>query len=152
MLQNSILFYLFLVAQSYSQEKLNFGEKINNPKITPISVIMNEPEKYKRSTVSVKGIITDVCSHRGCWMKIQSDKKFQNFMIKVRDGDMVFPLTLRGRIAIATGRIKVIKLSKEKAIKYFEHLSKESGGDFDQKSITGETNIYQLVPNSVEII
>lgn len=84
-------------------------------------------------------------------MKLASDKKFQTLRIKVKDGDMVFPLTAKGKTAFATGQLSAKTLPKEKAIAYLQHMADEAKEDFDPASVTGPLTIYQLVPQGVTI-
>ncbi|MCP4272311.1 MAG: DUF4920 domain-containing protein [Gammaproteobacteria bacterium] len=125
------------------------GAKMN--KLIAISTLLDKPEKYLDKNVTVEGTIVAVCSSRGCWMKLASDKKFQTLRIKVKDGDMVFPLTAKGKIAYATGQLHAIELDKEKAIEYLSHLAEEANEKFDKTSITAGITIYQLVPQGVTI-
>ncbi len=120
-------------------------------KLVPISTVLASPNNYLEKEITVAGTIVSVCSKRGCWMKLASDKKFQTMRIKVRDGDMVFPFNAKGQTAYATGILKPIELTKEKAIAYLSHLAQEAKEKFDPESVTGGMTIYQLSPNGVTI-
>jgi len=132
-------------------ENKSFGGGANMEKLEPISTILATPEKYLDKEITIAGTIVSVCSKRGCWMKLASDKKFQTLRIKVRDGEMVFPFNAKGETAYATGKLVPIKLTKEKAIAYLSHLAEEAKEEFDPKSVTGEMTIYQLSPTGVTI-
>lgn len=142
---------IFCMSASASEGKLTYGKGANMKLLTPVSKVLKTPDLFKDKDVTISGRIVDVCTHRGCWMKLSSDKKYQTLRIKVKDGDMVFPLTAKGRMAFATGKLKGSKLSKEKAIKYLSYLAKESKESFDPKSVKGPMTIYQLIPHGVTI-
>ncbi len=144
------LLYFFSFAISALENK-SFGTGANMDKLVAISTLLSSPNNYLDQEVTVAGTIVSVCSKRGCWMKLASDKKFQTLRIKVKDGDMVFPFNARGEKAFATGKLFPITLSKAKAIEYFAHLAEEAKEEFDPSSITGEMTIYQLVPTGVTI-
>jgi hypothetical protein len=56
--------------------------------IGKLIVVANEYNLVEVGQIHIVG----VCSHRGCWVDIASDAKFDKLRIKDRDGDMVFPL------------------------------------------------------------
>lgn len=131
--------------------KQNFGSGADMNKLEKISEVLSSPDTYLNQTVTVQGTIVSVCSKRGCWMKLASDQRFQTLRIKVRDGDMVFPMSARGKTAFATGKLAAIELSQQQAVRYLAHLAEEAKQAFDPASVTGPMTIYQLVPEGVTI-
>lgn len=139
------------LAFSASAKKLEFGHGADMSKLQAISTILTTPENYLDQDVTVKGTITAVCQKRGCWMKLASDKRFQTLRIKVRDGDMVFPLSAKGATAYATGKLQAKPMSKEQTIAYLKHMAKEAKESFDPSSVKEGMTMYQLVPTGVTI-
>ena len=133
-------------------EELNFGESVNQSTLIEISTLLSAPTQYLDKQVTVKGTIVGVCTKRGCWVDLASDAKFEKLRIKVRDGDMVFPLTAKGRDALATGILKEIKLDLEQTRRYKAHLAKRQDEEIDLQSITEPMAIYQLSPFGVKIL
>ena len=84
-------------------------------------------------------------------MTLSSDKKFQTFRIKVRDGDMVFPMTAMGKTAYATGKLQAIPLSLEKSKTFLAYQAQEQQEEFDPASVTEPFTVYQLSPTGVTI-
>ena len=109
-----ILLTIFSVS-AWAIEDRTFGDGAKMDKLVAISTVLATPKEYLGKEITVAGIIVSVCSKRGCWMKLASDKKFQTLRIKVKDGDMVFPFNAKGQTAYATGRLKPIELTKEKS-------------------------------------
>lgn len=142
---------LLSASSSVLAAKQNFGSGADMAKLQEISSVLSSPAQYLDDTVTVKGTVLSVCSKRGCWMKIASDQRFQTLRIKVRDGDMVFPMSARGKTAYATGKLSAIELNKEQATRYLAHLAKEAKEAFDPASVKGPMTIYQLVPVGVTI-
>jgi len=128
-----------------------FGVEADMSKLVAISTVLDNPGNYLNKDITVKGTIVSVCKKRGCWMTLASDKKFQTLRIKVKDGEMVFPLTAQGKKAFATGRLIGIELDKKKAIAYLSHMAKEADEPFDESSVTTGITIYQLTPIGVSI-
>ena len=148
------LLILSLVAMSPSvfAEELFFGEAINEKAIVNISTLLANPEQYLDKEITVAGIIVGVCSRRGCWVDIASDAKFEKLRIKVRDGDMVFPIHAKGRQALATGKLTAIELSLEQTQKYKTDLAKRRGETIKPESIIAPMSIYQLSPIGVKVL
>jgi co-chaperonin GroES (HSP10) len=120
------------------------GKKLTLKVKTPISKILDNPKKFEGKKVLVEGTILAVCEKRGCWMEISSDKEMQKIKIKVKDGDIVFPLTAVGKKALVEGEVYKISMTKEEAIKQGEHEAEERKSKFDPKSITGPVTFYQI--------
>jgi len=148
------LLIVTLIAMSPSAfaEELFFGEAINEKVTVNISTLLANPEQYLDKEITVAGTIVGVCSRRGCWVDIASDAKFEKLRIKVRDGDMVFPIHAKGRQALATGKLTAIELSLEQTQKYKTDLAKRRGETIAPESITAPMSIYQLSPTGVKVL
>lgn len=146
----AVLFLLLISLSVYAQtEKL--GRDISLKDKTTISSILSNPEKFVGKTVLVEGEILDVCQMAGCWMELKSDVKDQKIKIKVKDGDIVFPVEAKGKNAIVEGTVYKIELTKDEAIEYYEHVATEQGKDFDPATVTGPVTIYQIKGLGAEI-
>ena len=121
-----------------------YGKGVSLQEYTAISMIYDDPATHVGKTVKVEGLIVDVCSTRGCWMSIASDRAFETLRIKVDDGEIVFPITARGKRASVQGKVQEISMTKEQAIDYKKHQAEESGKPFDPVSVTGPVNFYQI--------
>jgi len=146
-----ILSILLMTTQALAINGKSFGNGADMTKLVPISTVLATPNLYLEKQITVEGAIVAVCENRGCWLKLASDKKFQTLRIKVRDGDMVFPLNSKGKTAYATGLLKGMELTKEKAIAYLQHMADEAKESFDPASVTDGITIYQLIPSGVTI-
>jgi len=87
----------------------------------------------------------------GCWMELKSDDGDRMIKVKVKDGEIVFPVEAKGSTALVEGKVYKIELTKEKAIEHFEHVAEEKGEKFDPSSITGPMTIYQIKGLGAEI-
>lgn len=133
-------------------QSLDFGAPVDAGNITKISTLMASPDSYLDKQVTIEGTIVAVCEKRGCWMKIASDKRFQNLRVKVNDGEMVFPLSAKGSTAIATGKLQKLEFDLERTRKMKAHWAEEKGETFDPASVTEPMVIYQLAPTGVSIL
>lgn len=128
-----------------------FGEPVNLNILVPISTLMASPNHYVGKELTVEGTIVSVCSKRGCWMELATDDSFDRLRVKVRDGEMVFPIRARGQKAYATGALEAIKLDLEQTRAYLGHQAQQHNKPFDPESVTQALTFYQLHPYGVEI-
>ncbi|MFZ1280580.1 MAG: DUF4920 domain-containing protein [Ignavibacteriaceae bacterium] len=135
---------------SYAQSE-KFGREISLTEKTSISKILTAPEDFVGKTVLVEGEILDVCAMAGCWMELKSDAENQKIKIKVKDGDIVFPVEAKGKNAVVEGTVYKIDLTKEEALEYYEHVAAEQGTEFDPATVTGPITFYQIKGLGAEI-
>ena len=140
------------VLNSAHADTLNFGEAVQPELLTPVSTLMASPDQYLDKTVTIEGIIVAVCEKRGCWMNIASDERFQTLRVKVKDGDMVFPMSSKGQKALATGKLQALNFDLEQTRRIKAHFAHEAGEEFDPASVTEPMTMYQLVPTGVSIL
>ena len=118
----------------------DFGQGLTLSEETAISAILDAPAEYVGKQVKVSGLVTDVCSKRGCWIYLAGDRDFEKIRIKVTDGEIVFPMEARGKVATVEGVVESMVLTREEVIKRRKHHAEEQGIDFDPASVTsGET-------------
>lgn len=125
-------------------EVRTYGKALKTKEETRISDILATPEKYKGKTVKVRGIVTNVCDERGCYINVKGDKKFQEIMVKVEDGVIVFPMDALGREAVAEGVVDVYTLSVEEQKEMCPVEAKALNRKFDPKKITGPMKVVRI--------
>lgn len=104
-----------------------FGAGVDKTAVLPLTQLLAEPANYLDKVVTIRGKVDSVCSKQGCWMKFVAAGDAGPFRIKVRDGDMVFPLSAKGKTAYATGTVRLWPQGED------------------------EPDAYQLYPIAVEI-
>ena len=144
----ALLFCGYLFAQT---DDGNYGSEITLEEKTNISDILNSPEDYLDQTVLVEGEVLDVCKMMGCWMELESDVEGEKIKIKVKDGDIVFPVEAKGQTALVEGTVYKIELTQEEAAEYLEHIAEEQNEEFDSSAVTGPMTIYQIKGLGAEI-
>ncbi|HEX7358812.1 MAG TPA: DUF4920 domain-containing protein, partial [Ignavibacteriaceae bacterium] len=100
----TIIFFLLISVAGYSQSD-KYGKEISLKEKTSISKILEQPEEYVGKTVLVEGEILEVCAMAGCWMELKSDVENQKVKVKVKDGDIVFPVEAKGKSALVEGTV-----------------------------------------------
>ncbi|QYK00736.1 DUF4920 domain-containing protein [Shewanella psychrotolerans] len=137
---------------SIQAQILTFGTEVNDNHLVNVSTILATPASYVGQQVTIKGMITNVCSKRGCWMTVASDQRFQELFIKVPDGEMVFPISAKGSEAIVTGALKAKPLNLAQTKSWLAEQAKHQGLSFDPDTVTKAISLYELTPVGVKIL
>jgi hypothetical protein len=111
---------------------------------TPLAQIDAQPEKYVGKTVQIRGRVTEVCEAMGCWMNLVDPVGERSIRIKVNDGEIVFPKSAVGKLAIAEGTLVKLELTREEAIARARHEAEEQGRNFDPKTVKSGGTIYLI--------
>lgn len=145
---------LLMFAVACSEKKIEsdkYGTALSINEASKVSAILSEPESYLGKKVLIEGPVLEVCAKQGCWLEIASDQAEQKIKVKVNDGEIVFPMTAKGKTAKVEGEVYKIELSQEEAVGYQKHLAEEQGVAFDSTSVTGPMTIYQIKGLGAEI-
>lgn len=146
------LLLLITLLSSYSFAEQKFGGGADMKQFLELSTLMKSPANYADKTITVKGEIKEVCHKKGCWMELSAGKNFDSLIVKVRDGDMVFPISSRGKVAFATGVLTASQLDVERTRAYLEHRAEENNLDFDPASVVKGMTLYRLKPTGVTVL
>lgn len=142
--------FLALSSNLVSAEQV-FGTGAQMDKVISVAELMASPAVYVDKTVTVKGEVVKVCKKRGCWADLVTQGAPEKLTIKVKDGDMVFPMAAIGKTAYATGNLFEYQLSLEKTRDYLAHRAQENKEEFDPQSVTKGMTLYRLTPKGVTI-
>jgi len=144
----SILFLLLLsvttVALADEAKPTTYGAGLGDAKLVPLAKLLSEPQAFVGQRVRVEGRITDVCPARGCWIEIADGDGKQTMRFKVKDGEIVFPVAIKGHPVTAEGVFRKIELDAEQALSHRRHLAEERGEKFDPTRETGPLVLYEI--------
>ena len=105
----------------------NYGKMIELETTTSIDQLLINPEAYLEKTVMIEGTISAVCPMRGCWTDITSTDTNSELRLKVTDGEIVFPLSGKGKAIKAEGIFQKLDFTYEQAINRKIHFAEEKG-------------------------
>ncbi len=111
MLKKMFLFMIVLSVVIVAGDSKQYGKELTLNEKTNISDLMKNPEQFVGKKVQVEGTVVSVCSHKGCWIDLKSDKEYEKIRVKVNDGEIVFPVEAVGKKAVVEGvlEVKVVK-------------------------------------------
>lgn len=103
-MQKYILLFVLLLSISILAEDIKqYGNEITSTEKVNISQVLENPETFVGKKILVEGTILNVCEKRGCWIELASDKEFETIRVKVKDGEIVFPMEAKGKTALVEG-------------------------------------------------
>lgn len=111
---------------------LGDGLQVKQP--TPVSELLDNGDAYIGQRIQVHGMIVDVCESRGCWVYVAGDRPFEKIRVKVKDGEIVFPLEARGQQAKVEGTLEKFDLSREEVIARKQHHAEERGNHLTRRA------------------
>lgn len=112
---------------------------------TPISRILAAPATFEGKRVLVRGTAVAVCEKRGCWVELKSETaNDRSLRVKVEDGEIVFPLTLKGHEVVVEGVVEQIVTPEQAYREILQKRAESKGEPFDPASVTGPHVSWQL--------
>ena len=88
--------------------------------------LLKNPENNLNKEIVVVGQIVDVCPMRGCWIDITDDQE-NLIKVKVKDGEIVFPLSAINQKVKVYGQFIKLNYTEEQIINWKIHLEQEKG-------------------------
>jgi hypothetical protein len=103
----AVLLLTCLLATPLAAADTTLGTGVTLATATPIADVIATPAGFAGQTIRVEGVVTAVCEHMGCWMTLApagaTGEKPATLRLKVDDGVIVFPVSSRGKTAVAQG-------------------------------------------------
>ncbi|HEY3380857.1 MAG TPA: DUF4920 domain-containing protein [Vicinamibacterales bacterium] len=102
-------------------EGTKYGAGVKLTTATPIETLLTNSKDHVGRTVRIDGVITAVCDKAGCWMDLRDEKADaktgRTLRLKVKDGEIVFPVSAKGKRASAEGVFEPVsaEMAKEYA-------------------------------------
>jgi len=131
-------------AKPAGDEGTVYGDGVKATGTLKISEVIARADELEGQTVRVEGLVTGVCAKRGCWFQMASDKEFESITFKVVDGEMVFPMSMKGKYAVAEGVVQKLPLSLEQTRAFLQHKAEEAGETFDPATVSEPMTIVRL--------
>ena len=112
-----------------------YGSLIDLKEYNQIQKLINNADEYLNTNVLISGKILEVCPMRGCWIRVQDIDSDSNIRVKVTDGEIVFPLSSKGKQVDVQGTFIKLIFSEEQARMWKIHLAEEQGIQLSEEDI-----------------
>ena len=127
------------------------GSQLDKTGSLEVNQLLAEPPPASGQKVTVHGIVTAVCRKKGSWLQLQTEAKAPIFRLEVNDGELVFPVSARGKTAYASGTLQVDSLTLQQTQDYLAYRAAEQGDPFDAALVQQPLTIYRLRPEAILI-
>ena len=121
-----------------------YGGLIDISEFNSINELINNSDNYLNSEVLISGTILEVCPMRGCWIRVEDKKSNADIRVKVTDGQIVFPLSGKGRAVDVQGIFSKLIFTEEQAKQWKVHLGEEKGIKLSLEDVQiQESDLYE---------
>lgn len=105
-------------------------------------------QEKKAENVTVKGIVTDVCSKKGCWVTLKTDDG-SSFFVKMKDYAFFVPTALKGKNVILQGNAEKDITSVEE-LKHYAKDAKKAKSEID--AITMPKEEIRFLASGIKVV
>ena len=119
-----------------------YGDPVSDSKVFQVDSLLLYSQNNIGKKVVLEGKINDVCPMRGCWIDVSDQEKKTNIRVKVVDGEIVFPLSAKGKNVIAEGILSKLEFTEKQAVNWKVHLAQEKGIKLDPKDVALSADDY----------
>jgi RecJ-like exonuclease len=105
----AVLAIALLIALPLLAGQQTLGKGVTIKTATPVKALLAEPEKFLGKEVRVEGEITKVCQMQGCWILLKDGSSNDPIMVKVKDGEIVFPKDGAGKKVAVQGKLEKVE-------------------------------------------
>tara|TARA_B100000212_G_scaffold319078_1_gene275975 strand:+ start:3866 stop:4363 length:498 start_codon:yes stop_codon:yes gene_type:complete len=105
----------------------NYGSVIDLKEFKQIKTIIDNADDYLNTDVLISGTILEACPMRGCWINVKDNDSESVIRVKVTDGEIIFPLSSKGKQVNVQGIFTKLEFTEEQAKMWKIHLAEEQG-------------------------
>lgn len=105
-----------------------YGEKVDKKGVIAIQDLSKKMGDQKEMTVTVEGVVAEVCTKEGCWLKLQTaDGKI---MVKMKDHKFLVPVAIQGKKVLVSGEA-VMKVTSVAELKHYAEDAGKTKAEID---------------------
>ncbi len=122
----------------------SYGNPVLNEEAFNVDELLSVAQNKIGQQVVLHGLINEVCPMRGCWLKLVDENGNSSIRVKVTDGEIVFPLSAKGKNVIAEGVLAKLEFTEQQAKNWKVHLAKEKGVNLTpEEVILSDVDYYE---------
>ena len=126
-----------------------YGAKISAADAVALSEAQTKvPETGDSVDVKIKAVVTDVCSKKGCWMKVKINDTEEAF-VKMKDYDFFIPMAAIGKTIVIDGKA-FVKSTSVSELKHYAQDAKKPKAEVD--AITAPKKELRLLASGVVVV
>lgn len=105
-------------------------------------------EDKKAENVTVKGVVTDVCPKKGCWVTLKTDDG-SSFFVKMKDYAFFVPTALKGKNVVLEGSAEK-EITSVEELKHYAKDAKKPQSEID--AITAPKEEIRFLANGIKVV
>lgn len=123
--------------------------KISEGKAISVGELEDVLKKNKKAdNVTVKGVVTDVCEKRGCWVTLKADNG-ASFFVKMKDYAFFVPTALKGKSVVLEGNAEK-EVTSVNELKHYAKDAKKPQSEID--AITSPKEEIRFLANGIKVV
>jgi hypothetical protein len=138
------VYCLLLLTAALLSAETRLGKPVEVKHSIAVADLMSDPARHAGKSVQVKGKVIETCERMGCWMNLADEASGKRVRVKVNDGEIVFPKTAVGKMAVAQGKLVKLQLTRDQAVAAARHEAEEQNRKFDPAMVKTGTTVYQI--------
>lgn len=150
----TVVFFISISSQSFSQEAVEkkgppsgnavigdyYGadvSKISQSKAISVGELEDKLKQDKKAeNITIKGVVTDVCKKRGCWVTLKTDNG-TSFFVKMKDYAFFVPTALQGKNVVLEGNAEK-EVTAVDELKHYAKDAKKAQSEIDAITVPKE--------------
>lgn len=123
----------------------HFGAGITEGATVSVAAMLQNPKQHLDQTVRLRGLITEVCQSKGCWMHLGTQES--PVMVKFLDYAFFVPKDASGRMTIVEGTLSM----KQETVEETRHYLEDAGKHDEAKRVTEGRKILFFMASGAAI-
>jgi hypothetical protein len=118
-------------------------------KAITVEKLKSELEKTRKAEkISVKGVVTDVCPKKGCWVTVKTEDG-SPFFVKMKDYAFFVPTALKGKSIVLEGTAEK-KITSVEELKHYAKDAKKTKAEID--AITKPKEEIRFMADGIKVV
>ncbi|MFT3748405.1 MAG: DUF4920 domain-containing protein [Agriterribacter sp.] len=141
----------FLLAQPPDGKALpgdSYGNGADATKATDIAALPAQLKKDKPIAVVIKAKVLDVCSKKGCWLKLQVNDSTTAF-VKMKDYGFFLPAAIKGKTIALDGEAE-LKVTSVAELRHYAEDAKKPKEEIE--AITQPTEEIRFTAKGIAVV
>jgi hypothetical protein len=126
-----------------------YGQALEPAPTADLAAVLDQPAAYADKSVTVEGVVRQVCQNRGCWLELATaaDADAHGCRVVLKDHAFFVPTDSAGRRARVQGNAEVKTVSPMQVA----HMEEE-GARFQRKNADGSAHEVRIIASGVELL
>lgn len=104
-----------------AKKGMTFGTSFKAKGAIDANKLEESLQDSNKKEVKVKGVVSQVCTAEGCWLKLKTDNK--DIMVKMKDHKFLVPLAMNGKTIVVNGTAQ----KKITTVEQLKHYAEDAG-------------------------